>query len=293
MENDISVAMATYNGVKYIEEQLFSIINQTFPPKEIIIVDDCSTDNTVEIVRKIQKNHSSIILYNNEVNLGPINTFKVAIGKCNFNNVALSDQDDIWESNKLEICFQELKKINVKTRPCIVFTDLQMINSNGDLIGSSFWKIQGYNPSKIDLKHILIGNIVTGCTVMMNGCMKNEIAMMPNKVIMHDYWIALIAFGIGNYKAINQTPIRFRVHENNVTEKSKLNIFERIILFVNVFFDSENIYKTENILQAEIFFKYYEKSLNLENYKQLKRFIMLKNKNSLIKKLYVGSVKYL
>lgn len=292
IKHNISVALATYDGSIYLEEQLASIINQTYPPKEIIIVDDFSTDNTVAIINNFKKIYPSIFLYLNEENLGPIKTFKKAISKCSFDYVALSDQDDIWENNKLEICYQELISIDKVSRPSIVFSDLKIIDSDGNLIGSSFWKDQGYNTINIQFQNILIGNIVTGCTVMMNGSMKREIEKMPNNIIMHDYWMALIAFGIGDFKVMTQTPIRYRVHSNSVTIKSKKNIFNRVQSFLNIFTDFKNIYLSENIVQAEFFLIDYGTRLNEKNIKELKKFISLKKKSSFIKKIHIACLKY-
>lgn len=293
IKNNISVALATYNGSVYLEEQLFSIINQTHPATEIIIVDDFSTDNTIEIIKNFQLRYPFITLYINEENSGPIKSFKRAISNCNYDYVALSDQDDIWENNKLELCFQELNKIDKNNKPAIVFTNLKMINSDGHLMKSSFWEIQGYKPDNTNLCDILIGNIVTGCTIMMNERMKNEIALMPEDIIMHDYWMALIAFAIGDFKALNQTPIKYRVHGNSVTIKSKINILKRVEMFLAVFFDRKNIYLSENILQAEYFFEIYKLDLTKENTKKFNSFISLKNHNSLYRKFYVFYIKYL
>lgn len=291
MKDNISVALATYNGAKYIEEQLISLINQSLTPSEIIVIDDFSTDDTFEILKEIQKNYPLIVLYRNDENIGPIETFKKAIKYCNSEYIALCDQDDIWELNKIELSFNEIKKLN-QNLPSIVFTDLKMIDAQGSLIGDSFWKIQGYNPKETKFSDLLISNVVTGCTIMMNGKMKEEIEKMPNKVIMHDYWIALIAFSLGCYKIIDHKTIKFRVHVESVTDKSKISIFERIKLLIGVFTGSQTDYKCENILQAEYFFNIYKERLSKENSREILRFLSLKNKSTLMKKFYVGYLKY-
>lgn len=291
MKDNISVALATYNGAKYIEEQLISLINQSLAPSEIIVIDDFSTDNTFEILKEIQKNYPLIVLYRNDENIGPIETFKKAIKYCNSEYIALCDQDDIWELNKIELSFNEIKKLN-QNLPSIVFTDLKMIDAQGSLIGDSFWKTQGYNPKETKFSDLLISNVVTGCTIMMNRKMKEEINQMPNKVIMHDYWIALIAFSLGCYKIIDHKTIKFRVHVESVTDKSKISIFERIKLLIGVFTGSQTDYKCENILQAEYFFNIYKERLSKENSREILRFLSLKNKSTLMKKFYVGYLKY-
>ena len=103
MDTDYSVAIASYNGEKYIEKQIKSILNQTIPPREIIIVDDCSSDGTINIINELSKKsniHFRIILH--EVNMGYRRSFFDAIYNTTCNIIFLSDQDDIWKSNKAE-----------------------------------------------------------------------------------------------------------------------------------------------------------------------------------------------
>lgn len=292
MESKISVAMATYNGADYLEEQLISIVNQSIIPDEIIIVDDFSKDSTVEMIDRIREKYSFIKLYRNEVNLGPIQTFKKAVSLCTNEYVALCDQDDIWEKNKLELCFNQLKSLG-NNKPSIVFSDLKMIDTKGNLINDSFWATQGYKPSKTNLKELLIGNIITGCTIMMNQKMKDEIARMPVGIIMHDYWIAIIAYSIGDYRIIADSLIKYRVHSTSVTVKSKITFIERVKLFLQVFWDYKKLYLNPNIIQTELFFNIYKNELSEGNSKLLEKFISLKKYNSLYRRLYVFRVKYL
>ena len=194
MNFDISVAIATYNGSKFLEEQLNSILNQTIVPREIIVVDDCSTDNTIQIIHKFQKKHTNIYLYVNDTNCGPIQTFKNAILKCNYDFISLCDQDDIWELNKLQRCYEELLIINVDNKPCMVFSDLKMIDVFGNEMEPSFWGVQGYNPRKFNLKQLLIGNIVTGCSIMIYRTVREGFSRMAvDNIMMRDHWIAVIA----------------------------------------------------------------------------------------------------
>ena len=100
----ISVAMCTYNGEKYIQEQLESIIYQSVPPDEIVICDDCSNDATLEIVKDILNSYDGIVqLVSNKHNLGYRKNFEKAISLCHGDIIFLSDQDDVWSSNKIEI----------------------------------------------------------------------------------------------------------------------------------------------------------------------------------------------
>src|SRR4030095_5004546 len=103
MTNRFSIAMCTYNGARYIAEQLESIAAQTYPPGEIIVCDDASTDNTLEIVKDFASRASMPVrVFVNEENSGSTRNFSKAIGLCGGDLIALSDQDDFWLANKLE-----------------------------------------------------------------------------------------------------------------------------------------------------------------------------------------------
>ena len=220
--NDISVAIATYNGGKFLNEQLISIINQTHKPKEIIIIDDFSTDNTVQIIEKFITDFPFIQLFINDENKGPVKTFEIAISKCCSNYIALCDQDDIWEIDKLEVSFKELKIIEDVNKPSMIFTDLKMMDSKGKLTGQTFWETQGLNPGKMDFYSTLFSNSVTGCATIFNKKMKDELVDIPVGIEMHDYWMALIALGIGKLKPLYIPTVKYRRHENSVTVKEAI-----------------------------------------------------------------------
>lgn len=119
MEKTVSVVMCTYNGAKYLREQLDSIISQTYPIYELIIQDDCSTDDTVAIVKEYMEKYSFIKLYINEHNLGFNQNFKSAAMKATGDYVALSDQDDVWFPNKLEKQVATIGNYDICCSPCL------------------------------------------------------------------------------------------------------------------------------------------------------------------------------
>ena len=139
MENKISVAVATYNGAIYLEEQLLSVINQSMVPDEIIIVDDFSKDSTVEIIERIKEKHGFIKLHRNETNIGPIETFKKAVSLCNYEYVALCDQDDVWYKNKVS----EIKKYFSQNPKISIFAhNLELIGSHKGT--QTFWDLKNF-----------------------------------------------------------------------------------------------------------------------------------------------------
>jgi glycosyltransferase involved in cell wall biosynthesis len=105
----ISIAMCTYNGERFIKEQLDSILNQTYKNFELIITDDDSSDKTITIIKEYIKQDKRIKLYQNNSNLGFIKNFEKAISLCSGDYIVLADQDDIWKVNKLEIFLEQIK----------------------------------------------------------------------------------------------------------------------------------------------------------------------------------------
>ncbi|WP_431293700.1 glycosyltransferase family 2 protein [Pedobacter sp. P26] len=294
MRKGISIAMACYNGAGYIAQQLQSIFLQTLKPQEIIIVDDCSTDDTIQLLLELQNKHPFLIkLYKNDTNLGPVKSFKKAISLCNFDYIALADQDDIWELNKLELCSSHLERIHEDGIPVMVYSDLKVIDSNGTLLAPSFWDLQGYRPKQTGFSDLLIGNIVTGCTIMLNVEMKHEIELMPDQVIMHDHWIALVAYGIGRVEAISDTPIKYRVHHSSVTNKSRISLRGRLKLFFKNITDFKGTYLKENIEQAKKFQELYRGRLDSDRLAATAKIISLSPRKSWYRKFYIGFTKYI
>ena len=127
----ISIAMATYNGGQYLSEQLDSIVNQTYTNIEIVIVDDDSKDNTVEIIKSYQQKYKFIKLYQNPTNLGIVKSFEKAISLCNGDYIALSDQDDVWLPHKLE------ELVNKIGSSLLIYSDAILVDSNMQVIANS------------------------------------------------------------------------------------------------------------------------------------------------------------
>lgn len=282
----ISLALATYNGEKYLIQQLESIFSQELAPDEIIIVDDFSTDRTVSIIREYQKSHPAIVLFCNEINIGPTASFKKAVSLCTCPYIAFCDQDDIWKPFKLQLSLETLVAIENPSLPSMVFTDLEIVDHENKSLYPSFWQKHGFKPFSINFYKLLMGNVATGCSIVINKSMANEIAKMPSNVIMYDFWISLISYGFGKVKPINITSIRYRTHSSSVTIKEKLTLSSRLQLFFKIAFEFKSDFLNDEILQAETFSQMYECRLNSNNLKHIRRFLNLKYATGFSKKVH-------
>lgn len=204
----ISIAMTTYNGAIFIATQLESIINQTVAPFEVIVVDDCSTDDTWYLLEQYAKKYPIIHIFKNEKNLGPTKNFEKAVNLCSGDYIALSDQDDIWFENKLEMMLDNIGDA------MLIHHDAKLIDDNGQVIGDSLLKF-------IDYYHIadfftrLMREGVHGCCLMMKKEVANAARYIPDGFVYHDFFYNLTACALGKVKTIYQPLMSYRLHHNN------------------------------------------------------------------------------
>ena len=206
--NKISVCIATYNGEKYIKEQLKSIIPQLKKDDEIIISDDYSNDNTLKIIKSF-RDHRIKIFTNPKKGL--IFNFENAILNSSGDYIFLSDQDDIWHKNKVKICLEDFKN-----NYDLVYSDCEIFDSEtSKIIVSSFFEF--YNCKKGVVNNIL-KNTYMGCCMSFKANLKNKILPFPKYLPMHDSWIGINAEIYFNVKHNTQKLIKHRRHENNASE---------------------------------------------------------------------------
>lgn len=223
MKNKISVAMTTYNGEKYLREQLDSLYSQTLQPNEIIVVDDCSTDSTPQILEEYHQNKGLIYIINDK-NLGVNKNFEKAISLCHGDYIALCDQDDVWLPNKIEITYKKIREIE-NNQPALVSSN--KIDVDKDL------NILSYPSSKVDSNHFsttLLGHHSQGCTLMMNRKLVSCILPIPeDSKMIFDIYIGLTAAMIGYKYNLSESLIYYRRHEDNVCGRISKNhsIFKR------------------------------------------------------------------
>ena len=213
----IDIILATYNGEKYLKEQLDSILNQTYTNFRLLISDDCSQDSTKEILKEYEKKDNRIKVFFQEKNLGYVKNFEFLLTKVESSIYALSDQDDIWNKDKVEKSYNRLKEENAD----LVFTDLEMIDEEGKTIKNSFNDYMKLSRkiertlNSYELEYLY--NCVTGCTILAKTEMLKKILPIPktSKHIIHDYWIAIITTLNGRVTYLKEPTIKYRQHSQN------------------------------------------------------------------------------
>ena len=201
-----SVALCTYNGEKFIEEQIESILNQTRSVDQIIICDDCSTDKTVEVAERILSTSSvDFSVIRNEVNLGFIKNFEKSVSLCTGDIIFLCDQDDVWVPHKVETILCAFKGNETIE---LVFSDAYLTDEELNILDSNLWSFYGFKYNKYNAstfyKKILKRNVVTGATVAFKKSLLPRVTPFCESWA-HDHWIAMLTSLTNSILPINNS----------------------------------------------------------------------------------------
>lgn len=277
----IDILMATYNGEKYLQHQLDSILHQSNQDWRLIIRDDCSTDNTVELIKEYQLlRPEQIQLIQAEQPSGSAqNNFFQLLQYSTANYVMFADQDDVWLRQKVEATLDEMGQMEQqygKDIPLLVHTDLAVVDENLRVLNHSLFDMHNMDYRRNKLNNILVQNIVTGCTVMVNRSLLNMITKTPEYAVMHDMWFALIAAAFGKIGFIDKTTMLYRQHGRNVKGARNMKTIsytlKKMRQMNEIHAGLVNQYR-----QAEEFLKLYDVSLSKEQKVILKDYASLKN----------------
>lgn len=219
----VNIILASYNGEKYLEEQLDSIMNMDFKDFVLHVCDDCSKDSTCDIVRRyIDKYPGRIKLYVNESNMGSTGSFLFNLKRVAAESPSLyymfSDQDDVWLSDKINISLAAISKIERRhraSRPALVFNDALIVNDKLEYVSRSFYKTDRLKVHKTGFSRMLMENKCIGCTMMMNRALVDMVSGPHPDIRYHDWWVALVASAFGYVKFVKTPTIMYRQHQNN------------------------------------------------------------------------------
>ncbi len=264
----ISVVVATFNGQKYIEEQLLSIANQTRKPDEVIIGDDCSTDNTVDIVKKFIEKHGltwKIIINKNRLGFGK--NFFSLVELCTGDVVFPSDQDDIWRIDKIDVMYRIMKK---DSNIGVLISEYMKISEESSIDDVNRIKVHDdMKVNSISLMQVLYRKDKKCPFAGMAQCIRMEFyrdyfSKMSNCPIVHDKLFVLVAADNDKFYKINYTSVFHRVHLNNtsgVTEHSYSKIldcnFEKQFKLINRFRTENSSYINSGIDFSNSLYEYF------------------------------------
>jgi len=224
----ISVVMATYNGAQYLEAQLTSILTQSYSNIEVVIVDDASTDETIAIVNKFLQMHANISLYCNEFNLGYIKTFEKGMSLAKGAFIALSDQDDIWQLNKLVFLFDAMNGYE------LVYSNSLLVDANGNSTGKKMSDIKN-QINYTDCLMYTIGAWAPGHAMLFKKELFDRCMPFP-AIVTHDFWLGFVAACNGEVHYVDLPLVNYRQHASNAIganthayQKNKPTTAEKLI----------------------------------------------------------------
>ncbi len=228
----IDILLATYNGEKYIHKQIDSILAQDCQEWVLYIRDDGSSDSTPMILNAYAQSHPGKIhlIEDTQGNLGFCKNFKQLMHYSKSQYTMFCDQDDIWAKDKLSTelsCMQEAEKEN-GNMPILVFSDLEAIDEKDDLLYRSFIRKNKFEIYPLLFPKLLYNNVVTGCTVMMNGQLRSHVLQMPDNVKCHDHWSALTCLlNNGKMVYLDKACVSYRQHTDNCIGDLSLSFYEK------------------------------------------------------------------
>ena len=216
----IDVVLPTYNGAAYLRQQVASIDQQTLRPLRLIIRDDGSTDGSYELLASLKQDYGDWLeLLPTDGNLGCSANVNRLLEITRSPYVALADQDDLWLPGKLEaslVLLKQLEQIHGVEMPLMVHSDLSLIDGHDLPLGCSYLQRQRLDPSRIGVDDLVLTNVVTGCTVILNRALLETALPIPAEALMHDWWLALVASATGLIGFAPEPSVLYRQHGSNV-----------------------------------------------------------------------------
>lgn len=225
----IDVLLAVHNGANFLKTQIDSIIKQTHQNWRLLVRDDHSNDESYEILNRYSRKYPDKIIMINDGNgnLGASGNFMKLMEHTDADYVMFCDQDDYWYPEKMEYSIRKMKEMkngNGSDIPLLVHTDLQVADQNLKLRSKSFWKYQSLKPeNSTSINHLLISNVVTGCTTMFNRKLMELAMPVKDYIIMHDWWLALVTTAFGKVGYLSHPTVLYRQHPKNTIGAKNLS----------------------------------------------------------------------
>jgi glycosyltransferase involved in cell wall biosynthesis len=221
--NRVAVLLTTYNGERFLGDLLGSLERQSDTRFDLLIRDDGSKDRTLEILETFQADSPlDVTILPPGENLGAAQNFAHLLDTAlerPYRYFMFCDQDDLWMPHKVERTLQAMQAAEVDdpSKPLLVHTDLQVVDEHLTPIAPSYWHYQGIDPAYDTLNRLLVQNVVTGCTVVINRPLAEKATPIPKRIIMHDWWVGLVASTFGRIVALPDATVQYRQHNANDT----------------------------------------------------------------------------
>lgn len=216
---EVKVLLSTFNGERFLGAFLESLSHQTFKDWTLVVRDDGSKDNTLDIVKKFSQSlhlrERILIQQDNLGTLGPCRSFLTLLQRVDGDYFFFADQDDVWLPSKIEKLLNKMIEIENqygKDMPILLHSDAVVVDQNMREIAPSLWQYERLNPEKKSLNYLLVQNNITGCCMVVNRALRVLVREIPFKAAMHDWWLGLIASAFGRIEYYPEQLILYRQH---------------------------------------------------------------------------------
>ena len=215
----IDILLATYNSSSYIEQTIKSLLKQDHQNWRLLIRDGGSKDDTLKVIEKYIQNYpDKIIFFPSRGQACACENFSALLIHSSSDYVMFCDHDDVWLPDKISkslFIMQKHEDEKGQKFPLMLFTDKYVVDKNLNIISNSYLKYQNLNPKRIHLNELLVQNVPSGCTILINRAFADLCGAIPPQAVMHDHWMALIGATIGNIIFLNEPTLLYRQHEKN------------------------------------------------------------------------------
>ena len=256
----IDILLSTYNGEPFLEELLQSLKDQSYSKWKLLIRDDGSNDRSTEILNAFgEKEPDKVrIVRDSKKHLGPKKSFEALLQFSSADYIMFCDQDDVWMPDKIRDTLDKMLEMEQQNPglPMLVFTDLTVTDKNLKVIHPSLWEYTKVNPENINnIYRLLVNNPVVGCTVMIDKAVKSAVLPIPERAVMHDWWIVLNVARKGRVGFLTRPTIWYRLHDRNNLGVSGANgkyYLGRILRFSTTISQNINAIKMLNSLDFRL-----------------------------------------
>lgn len=232
--DEVDILMATYNGGRYIAQQLATVQKQSLSGWRLLVSDDCSSDDTTDIVHEYAASDPNIVIVGEGVRRGGAKeNFAYLMGCSSAPYVAFSDQDDVWLPNKLERLVGAMHELETRAgaaMPLLIFSDAKVVDENLNIISESFAKFSRLDPRRHSFAQLLAQNVAPGFLMLANRTLI-ELAtptILAPEVSMHDWWLMLCAASFGLIGYVNEPLALYRQHGDNAIGAQAFSMSERV-----------------------------------------------------------------
>jgi glycosyltransferase involved in cell wall biosynthesis len=302
MKDQIDILLATYQGGSYLQEQLESLMRQSYSHFRLYIRDDGSTDETLSIIESFRQTYPDRICVIPSIQrLGGMGNFSELMKHSTANYIMFCDQDDIWLPHKIEWSFRKIKELENQygsQRPLLIHTDLTVVDKNLKVLSNSFWNYSKLNPHLANsLNRTLPQNTITGCTMLINKPLLQLAAPIPKDAIMHDWWLGLVASAFGKIDFLSKPTILYRQHgKNEIGAKNHRGMAIYLSYTKKVFQQIDRQELRHRLLrtfhQASQFLNRYEPNLEPEAKKIVQNYVTLSTSGALKKRYLFIKYRY-